>query len=147
MKIEQMLNRNKGAVVLAILGIIIVVPIAYYLVLDALPREEPFLEKPDPKYEECVKDVDYMRFYHMDLLKEIRDEVVREGITSDISLEECRDCHTDRSRFCNQCHNIVNLNLDCFGCHNYPETAKDIPQSTESELNVSAIPTTPVPGS
>ena len=82
-----------------------------------------------------------------DLLKEIRNQVVREGITSDISLEECRDCHTDRSRFCNQCHNIVNLNLDCFGCHNYPETAEDIPHSTQSELDVSAIPTAQVPGS
>jgi hypothetical protein len=147
MKIEEMLDKNKSAVVLAILGIIIVLPIAYYVVLDTVPQEEPFLEMPDPKYQECVRDTDYMRFHHMDLLKEIRVQVVREGERSDIGFKDCRDCHTDRSRFCNQCHNIVNLHLDCFGCHNYPETAQDSAHSTQSQLSVSMNPALPEPGS
>jgi len=88
------------------------------------------------QYDECVEDTEYMRFRHMDLLKEMREESVREGIRGEYSLSDCRDCHTNRSRFCNQCHNIVNLNLDCFGCHNYPETPQESITEHASRLEV-----------
>ncbi len=123
MRIEKMLRKNKSTVAMAILALVILLPIGYYAVRDAFSRSsEPFLEKPDPKYKECVRDTQYMRLHHMDLLKEIRVQVVREGKREKITLESCRECHTNRGRFCNQCHNAVNLYPDCFGCHNYPES-------------------------
>ena len=38
-----------------------------------------------------------------------------------ITFHECTKCHTSRVRFCNRCHEAVNLYPDCFGCHYYPE--------------------------
>jgi hypothetical protein len=145
MKIENSLRKNKSTVAAAILALVILVPIGYYAIGDAFSRNaDPFLEKVDPKHTECVRDIPYMRFHHMDLLKEVREQVVREGnreqITLEkISLENCMECHTNRSRFCNQCHNEVNLHLDCFGCHNYPESPQETMMTHSSKSSVSAI--------
>ena len=126
MNIDNMLRKNKGRIAAVILVVVILLPIGYYAIGDTVSQTaDPFLLMPDPQYTECVKDTKYMRFHHMDLLKEIREETVREGIRGDIHLADCRKCHEDRNQFCNRCHNIVNLNLDCFGCHNYPETPQE----------------------
>jgi hypothetical protein len=147
MKIEHMLSKNKSAVAVVALVLIVLSPIAYYGIRDAFfPSANPFLEKPDPKYKECVRDTLYMRFHHMDLLKEIRVQVVREGIRSDLSLEQCRECHTNRGRFCNQCHNDVNLNLDCFGCHNYPESPRETIMALSSRSGTNATTDLSKPG-
>jgi hypothetical protein len=61
-----------------------------------------------------------MRFYHMNLLKDIRDEFVRDGKRGEIGLYTCKECHTSRADFCNKCHNAVALYPDCYGCHYYP---------------------------
>ena len=135
MKIENMLKKNKSAITAVILLLIVCVPIGYYLVRDVFSQEdEAFLEMPDPKYKECVRDAEYMRLQHWVLLKEVREKVVREGekVTVvqggeevEVTLSGCRDCHTNRERFCNECHDIANVSLDCFGCHNYPETPQE----------------------
>jgi hypothetical protein len=117
--------------------VLIVFPLVYSLVDAAIPGRaaaEPFLEFPEGE-ERCVRDTEYMRYHHMNLLLEIRDEVQRDGIRkravgmSHCYPEEgetdcyiCRDCHDNRAAFCNRCHNAVNLSPDCFGCHYYPET-------------------------
>jgi hypothetical protein len=120
--------------------VVVLLPVAYYAIRDASAQSaEQFLEKPEPKYTKCVRDTLYMRFHHMDLLKEIREQVVREGILTDVTLADCRKCHADRSRFCNQCHNKVNLNLDCFGCHNYPESPQQPVMVRSDESDTSAI--------
>ena len=67
---------------------------------------------PDAKYTRCVKDTRYMRLHHMHLLKEIRDEVMRGGKRGEIGFHSCRGCHVNRERFCDRCHNAVNLTLD-----------------------------------
>ncbi len=112
--------------------LIILSPLAYSLFSNVLrvgvETSQPFLERPDPKYQECVRDTLYMRFRHMELLKEIREEFVRYGNRGEVSLQSCRGCHTNREAFCNRCHNAVSLNLDCFGCHYYPETVSQSSQ-------------------
>jgi hypothetical protein len=82
--------------------------------------EEPFLVMPDEKHKACVRDTETMRLRHMYILKEIRDEVIRDGIRGDLKLETCAECHTSRAEFCDRCHHHVNLEPDCFGCHYYP---------------------------
>jgi len=147
MRIENMLRKNKSTVAVATLTLVILLPIGYYAILDAFPRNpDPFLEKPDPKYKECVRDTLYMRFHHMDLLKEIRVQVVREGKRSEISLARCKGCHTNRGRFCNECHDAVNLHLDCLGCHNYPESPQETARAQSSESSKSAMAALSHPG-
>lgn len=122
MKFREIWATQRNTIVVIACTLVLLLPIAYSAVSAVLVQPlEPFLELPDEKYRECVRDKEYMRFHHMDLLKEIREEFVRYGNRGDVALSSCRGCHTSRQRFCDRCHNAVSLNLDCFGCHYYPE--------------------------
>ena len=65
------------------------------------------------------------------LVDDWREAVVREGIRSyvgsdgreyEISLTEtCLGCHSNKSEFCDKCHNYVGVRPDCWDCHNVPE--------------------------
>ena len=104
--------------------LIILFPLGHSVVIRVIPKgdERPgvFLELPDPKHDGCVKETLYMRFHHWELLRGIREEIVRYGKRGEIGLYKCRECHTSRERFCNVCHNAVSLSPDCFECHYYP---------------------------
>jgi len=142
MKTTEGRRSDSRALVVAIPVLLILFPFAYsvgdWAVSLATPTPEPFLERPDAQFAECVRDTEYMRFSHMTLLMNARDEAIRAGNRGDIGLSRlkpgnavskvsaesenrafCSDCHTSRERFCNQCHTAVNLNLDCFSCHEY----------------------------
>ena len=101
----------------------IFVPFVYsavsFAISDKEVPSEVFLERPDSIYTECVKDTEYMRYHHWELLRAIREDVVRYGIRGDIGLKSCGTCHTSRERFCNRCHDAVSLKPDCFECHYY----------------------------
>ena len=118
-------NPGSGRTVLSVIIILVILtPFAYSLISGAItPAPDPdelFLERPDPKYKDCVRDIEYMRYHHWELLRGIREEVVRYGVRGDIDLNKCRECHTSRERFCNRCHDATSLKPDCFGCHYYP---------------------------
>ncbi|MFC2085001.1 cytochrome C, partial [Bacteroidota bacterium] len=71
-------------------------------------------------YKNCVRETEYMRHHHWELLRTIREEVVRYGKRGEINLKKCQECHTSRERFCNKCHDAVSMKPDCYGCHYYP---------------------------
>lgn len=129
MSINIPLDKRTTALIAAVSAVIILFPIGYSVVSVALPGPDPFLDIDDPagktgeKTGGCVggRERRYMRFHHMDLLKRVRDEVVRDGAKGEVQLDNCWDCHTSRKGFCNQCHNAVNLQLDCFRCHYDPD--------------------------
>jgi hypothetical protein len=120
-------STNSAGMAMWVPALVLVVAILAPLGLSAVfsgDSTEVFLERPDDRFERCVqpegKDTMYMRFHHMDFLKEVRDEVLRNGVRGEIGLDRCKDCHTSRERFCDRCHDKVNLTPDCFGCHYYP---------------------------
>lgn len=119
------ISNNRIAVLVFV--VIILAPFGYSLVRPVLTRgsaaDDVFIDLPDSG--ECVRDTEYMRFRHMDLLKQTREDVIRSGVRGDVTLNGCRDCHTYRGQFCNKCHDAVTLNVDCFGCHYYPESVDD----------------------
>ena len=122
---ETSIRCGKGQARLTVLLIVLLlVPFAYSVVSRFVPKgnasSEVFLERPPAKYKNCVKETDYMRYHHWELLRETRAQVVRYGIRGEIALDKCRECHQHRERFCNQCHNAVSLAPDCFRCHYYP---------------------------
>jgi hypothetical protein len=129
MKLSTLLTRENRGRVASVLGGLILLPFVLSLVGAPFTGEEEmpgvFLEQPDPQYENCVRDAAYMRFQHMDLLKDTREQVIREGVKGGITLAGCGDCHRNREAFCDRCHAAVTLNLDCWGCHYYPETAAE----------------------
>ena len=120
-------NRSTWATAFAI---VILLPVAWSLLGFVFPRvsavpDDVFLEEVDARWQNCVLDSTEMRYYHMDYLKEVRDDVIRRGLKGGTTLSGCGDCHLNRAQFCDRCHDKASVNLDCFGCHFYPETAEE----------------------
>lgn len=75
----------------------------------------------------CVEPLEFMRTNHPELLKDWREQAVREGQTSytssegavyAMSLEDnCLKCHSNRAGFCDSCHNYTAVDLYCWDCH------------------------------
>jgi hypothetical protein len=83
-----------------------------------------------PGKDKCVMPVEYMRSSHMLLLKEWRETVVRTGNRNYISpdgrpfrrslTDACLDCHSNKSSFCDRCHDYVAAQPNCWECHITP---------------------------
>jgi hypothetical protein len=78
----------------------------------------------------CIRDTDFMRVRHMELLVHQRDETVRRGVRpKSESLRECLACHAvpggdgqpvsfaSPKHFCRACHDYAAVRIDCFDCH------------------------------
>ena len=90
---------------------------------------------PDPKIitdaKQCVEDAAFMKTNHMNVLNQWRDKVVREGIRYinapdgnryEMSLSNtCMSCHSNKSEFCDQCHNYLQVDPYCWDCHIEPK--------------------------
>ena len=83
-----------------------------------------------PGKDQCVRSAEYMRPFHMDLLSEWRDDVVRRGdrftewpdgkpIEKSLS-NTCLDCHSNKENFCDRCHNYMSVDPYCWDCHITP---------------------------
>jgi len=115
-------NRGTWASVFAVL---ILFPVVLSILKPLWAAEpEVFLEAPDARWENCVRDAEYMRFRHMDLLKDTRSDVIRSGLKGGITLVGCGDCHHNRDLFCDRCHEKASVSLDCWGCHYYLAAAE-----------------------
>jgi len=100
--------------------------------------------KPDPKIDtpviqelaekKCVEPKDFMKTEHMKMLNDWRDLVVREGnliyVASDgkkytMSLQNtCMNCHSNKKKFCDECHNYSAVLPYCWDCHIQPKENK-----------------------
>ncbi len=81
---------------------------------------------------QCVEAADYMRANHMELLVAWREGVVRQGQRTylagdgkqyEMSLTgTClQQCHTQKTEFCDRCHDYAGVSLNCWSCHVVPE--------------------------
>ncbi len=89
----------------------------------------PELEYPKDA-ENCIFETEYINSYHMDILNEWRDKVVREDIRFtkidgekyEMSLSHtCMTCHDNKANFCDRCHDYLDVNPYCWNCHVAPE--------------------------
>ncbi|MDY6971418.1 MAG: sulfate reduction electron transfer complex DsrMKJOP subunit DsrJ [Thermodesulfobacteriota bacterium] len=98
-------------------------------------------KEPDPKLtvkakeaKECVRDKSYMTPSHFSLLDEWRHTVVRDGeryykaengkVYYKSLQVTCMDCHSNKSTFCDQCHDYMGVSPYCWECHVEPEEKK-----------------------
>ncbi len=108
-------------------------------------------KKPDLVYpageKQCIMATDYMRNYHMDLLNQWRDLVVRQnqrylrkdgrivmikGQPAEMSLTHtCLKCHDNKAKFCDECHNFMDVNPYCWECHVAPPPNNKLTLSEE----------------
>ncbi len=124
-----MYNSGKVIVGLIIFLILITFPV-WYNIATGKAGYVPELEKAS-KGDDCVRDAEWMTSHHMDLLNEWRDEVVRdgdrftttaEGVRYEKSLSStCLDCHENKDRFCDRCHDYMGVEPYCWSCHVVPK--------------------------
>lgn len=84
---------------------------------------------------QCVRETDWMRRHHMELISHDRNITVHQGVrTLDGSLAGCVSCHANKNgagvpipvtamqgpggtQFCAGCHEYTGVSMDCFTCH------------------------------
>jgi len=110
--------------VAVVLVLLVLLPLGYSVadrvIVSNQASVQAFLEPPETNETRCIRDTTYMRYRHWELLRGVREEVVRYGIRGDVTIDKCRSCHKSRERFCNKCHDATSLTPDCFQCHYYP---------------------------
>jgi hypothetical protein len=89
--------------------------------------DTPAIQKLAEKDRKCVMPKDYMRASHMQMLVDWREAVVRDGQREFVNPEgkkftaslsnTCMECHSNKTQFCDQCHNYVAVVPNCWGCH------------------------------
>jgi len=136
-KVEKKLyDGNKVIVGLLIFFAIVTLPF-WKNVGKVIPAPQPKLDTPaiaKLAEKKCVMPTDWMRANHMQLLIDWREGVVRSEEASgpkDYRVFEnpngrkflaslsntCMNCHSNKTQFCDQCHNYVAVTPTCWGCH------------------------------
>ena len=125
---------NKGTIIagLAIFVLFVTFPI-WYNGLDAGPLPKPELPPGGEKL--CVAPASEMRDTHMQLLNEWRDDVTRNSDRVSVTVDgkeyrkglqtACMQCHSNKEKFCDSCHEYAAVQPTCWDCHLAPaEIAK-----------------------
>ena len=106
----------------------------FYNGLNAGKAPEPELTARAKEAKTCVEPISYIRTQHMKLLDKWRNEAVRQdnriyisstGEIYEKSLQNtCLDCHSNKTQFCDQCHNYMEVVPYCWECHIEPKESK-----------------------
>jgi hypothetical protein len=115
---------------LVIFFILLLFPV-WYQVGKAAKAPDPQLTEIAKKAEKCVEQKSFMTTQHMKVLDRWRNEVVRDAeryyVSSDgktyyKSLQvTCMECHSNKTKFCDQCHNYMGVSPFCWDCHIAPK--------------------------
>ena len=115
-----------GKIITGVVIFLVLVTFPFWGNLGSAAYQRPELEKP-AEAKKCVEDVNFMRGNHMQMLNQWRDFVVRDGkrvyIAKDgteynMSLSNtCLNCHADKTKFCDRCHNSLAVAPYCWDCH------------------------------
>jgi hypothetical protein len=123
-----------------IIGLIIFIGLVTFPILynggKVTAKPDPKIDTPEilklPEIErKCVESKTFMTHEHMKLLNQWRDWVVRdgngvyinaEGKSYNMSLQNtCMKCHSNKSKFCDECHNYADVKPYCWDCHIAPK--------------------------
>jgi hypothetical protein len=124
-----------------LVGLIVLLAVAlfpfYYNIGKVNAKPEPKLDTPAilqlPEQErKCVESKAFMRTEHMQLINNWRDSVVRDGYRQYVSettgkhynmslQNECMRCHSNKKKFCDECHNYMAVKPYCWDCHIAPK--------------------------
>jgi hypothetical protein len=126
--------KNKVLIItgLVVFFIIALTPWWWNLVAGSKAKApEPKLTAKADEAKHCVESKDFMKKEHMQLLDQWREEVVRnerrtyinsKGEPFNMSLTNtCLDCHSNKTEFCDACHNYTSVRPYCWDCHNIPK--------------------------
>ncbi len=133
---------DKGKIMTGIIvGVfLLTLPLWYNLVLGKAKTPDPKIDTPviqklPEKERKCVEPKEYMRSNHMALLNSWRNSVVRDGDRVYVGLDEkeydislqntCWNCHSNKTKFCDECHNYAGVTPYCMTCHIVPKEEEE----------------------
>ncbi len=121
-----MKDKNKILAGLAIFIVVITFPFWFNLG-KAAPAPELELTEKAKAAKTCVMSKEFMTAEHMQLLDVWRHNVVRggermfvnpDGRQFNMSLSNtCLDCHSNKEKFCDRCHDYASVRPYCWDCH------------------------------
>jgi hypothetical protein len=122
---------DTGKIIAGLVVFLVLVTFPFWFGMTA--GDSSYVPEPElPAGEEsCVESREYMRSFHMDLLNQWRDAVVRDGERVYVSALDgkkfemsisatCIKCHVSKVNFCDQCHDYVGVDPYCWDCHVEP---------------------------
>lgn len=119
-------DRKKIITVLVIFILLVTFPF-WFSFGTRVKAPELILTQKVKEAKQCVIANDDMASEHMHLLDLWRHSVVRnaehvftnnDGIEYEMSLSNtCLDCHSNKSDFCDKCHNYASVDPYCWDCH------------------------------
>lgn len=93
----------------------------------------PKPELPPGGEKQCVASATEMRASHMQMLNVWRDDVLRDGDRVAVMVDgkeyrkglqmACMECHSNKEKFCDSCHEYVSVKPFCWDCHLTPSLA------------------------
>jgi hypothetical protein len=118
--------RDKGTIVAALVAFLALVTFPFWYNL-ATGEKAPLELRYPHEGGSCVEDTAFIRTGHMNLLRDWRDEAVRDAdpiyTASDGRRHEkslsgtCLSCHVEKEKFCDTCHEYVAATINCWECH------------------------------
>ena len=103
----------------------------FYNAGKAAKAPERVLTEKAKAAKQCVEPMSFMKTEHMKLLDEWRQQVVRDEVRYYTSASgkvyykglqtTCMDCHSNKTKFCDQCHNYMGVAPYCWDCHIAPK--------------------------
>jgi hypothetical protein len=103
----------------------------FYNAGKAAKAPERVLTEKAKAAQQCVEPKSFMTTEHMKMLDEWRQQVVRDDARYYKSTSgkvyykglqtTCMDCHSNKSKFCDQCHNYMGVAPYCWDCHIAPK--------------------------
>ena len=122
-----------------IIGIIIFIGIAtfpffYDFGKASAPPPDPKIDTPEIQKmveKKCIEPKSFMKKEHMVMLDDWRNKAVREALTIYVATDgkeyvmslqnTCMRCHSNKKKFCDECHNYAAVTPYCWDCHIEPK--------------------------
>ncbi|GAB4488806.1 MAG: sulfate reduction electron transfer complex DsrMKJOP subunit DsrJ [Thermodesulfovibrionales bacterium] len=126
---------NSGKIITGLIIFVLLALSPFLLNFGKTPAvPKPSIDTPEINkmaVKQCIEPKAYMRAEHMQLLNNWRDAVVRQGnriYTSSrgeqytMSLQNtCMRCHSNKKKFCDECHTYMAVKPYCWDCHIQPK--------------------------
>jgi hypothetical protein len=122
---------NGGKIIAGLILFLALLTFPFYINKGkALEEVKPSIDTPvinQLAKKECIRPKDEMKAGHMKILDEWRDEVVRNGNRELVNVagrifekslqNGCLQCHSNKKKFCDECHSYAGVDPYCWDCH------------------------------
>ena len=125
---------NKGTIIPGLIIFVLLVTFPLWFNAFSTASDVPKVELPPGGEKQCVAPAAEMRASHMVMLNEWRDEVLRDGKRTAVTVGgkeyrkglqmACMECHTNKEKFCDSCHLYTSVKPYSWDCHLTPGQAK-----------------------